>query len=90
MLVSLDQLKENRPLSNRLIGASSHLSAAVLWRDLAGFLIDLFLRVPRRVNTWLPQCGHASGTFNECGARAARGNGDIGEVLSPYHDDRGS
>jgi len=51
---------------------------------------SFFLRVPRRVSTWLPQCGHCSGTLDECGARAARGIGDIGEVSSPYHAGRGS
>ena len=38
---------------------------------------SFFLRVPRRVSTWLPQCGHASGVLDECGARAARGIGDM-------------
>jgi hypothetical protein len=49
-----------------------------------------FLRVPRRVSTWLPQCGQLPGTLDECGARAARGIGDIGEVHSPYHAGRSS
>lgn len=36
---------------------------------------SFFRRVPLRVSTWLPQCGHASGTFDVWGTRATRGSG---------------
>ena len=38
-----------------------------------------FVRVPRRVSARPPQCGHASGAFDVCGARAMRGVGISGE-----------
>ena len=34
---------------------------------------SFFLRVPRRVRTWLPQCGQASGCLVVSGTRAMRG-----------------
>jgi hypothetical protein len=39
--------------------------------------LDDLQRVPRRVSPWLPQCGHASGILEACGARAIRGTGRI-------------
>ena len=38
---------------------------------------SVFLRVPRRVSAWPPQCGHASGGLTVCGTRAARGMAGI-------------
>jgi len=38
---------------------------------------SFFLRVPRRVSLWLPQCGQVSGCFQVSGARAMRGVGAI-------------
>jgi len=50
---------------------------------------SFFLRVPRRVSEWLPQCGQASGCLAVSGTRAIRGIGDIREgKASPYHASR--
>src|ERR1700683_3837723 len=54
-------------------------------------LSSFFVPVPRRVRTWLPQWGQASGCFVVSGTRPMRGNVDIRwKRTSPYHGSRKS